>query len=124
MNSDKRIEKLASFGFNTDAALERFIGDSELYLLCLTSFLEDKNYAVLLESSVTQNREREFAAAHTLKGVSGNLGMTALYEAVCVLLEELRVNRYHDLPIMYRTLSQAYDAARAAIIAVGAEEEA
>ena len=31
-----------------------------------------------------------FEAAHTLKGVTGNMGLTPLYDAVCTIVEPLR----------------------------------
>ena len=34
-----------------------------------------------------------FEAAHTLKGVTGNMGLTPLYDAVCTIVEPLRTGR-------------------------------
>lgn len=60
--------------------IERFIG----------KFLEDKSYYVLCEQMKCGNRKEAFLAAHTLKGVSANLGFTALERSSSKLTEELR----------------------------------
>ncbi len=44
-----------------------------------------------------------FEAAHTLKGVAGNLGLTPLYEAVCAIVEPLRSRAGADYRSMYRS---------------------
>lgn len=60
--------------------VERFIG----------KFLEDKTFETLCDGIKAGNRDEAFASAHTLKGVSGNLAFTALYEASSRLTEALR----------------------------------
>ena len=53
-------------------------------------FLEDKSFETLKGSIAAGDRAAAFSAAHTLKGVSGNVGLTALYEASSALTEALR----------------------------------
>lgn len=60
--------------------VERFIG----------KFLEDQTFETLCRKMEEGNRNDAFVAVHTLKGVSGNLAFTALFEASSRLTEELR----------------------------------
>lgn len=53
-------------------------------------FLADDSYALLEESMASGNYSEAFRAAHTLKGVSLNLGFTKLYEVSDVMTEALR----------------------------------
>lgn len=56
----------------------------------ISKFLEDKTFETLCNGMEAGNRNEAFAAAHTLKGVSGNLAFTALFEASSLLTETLR----------------------------------
>ena len=50
-----------------------------------------------------------FQAAHTLKGVSGNLGLTPLYEAVCDIVEPLRHGeKRSDYPAMLEKIEEEF----------------
>lgn len=53
-------------------------------------FLNDTTYAKLLEAVENENIEESFRMAHTLKGVSGNLGFYKLANAASELCEQLR----------------------------------
>jgi hypothetical protein len=41
-------EKLAEQGIDVDDALNRFMGNEDLYVKCLGQFLEDENYPKLI----------------------------------------------------------------------------
>lgn len=53
-------------------------------------FLADDSYALLEESMAIGNYSEAFRAAHTLKGVSLNLGFTKLFEVSDEMTEALR----------------------------------
>lgn len=53
-------------------------------------FLADDSYALLAESMSVGNYNDAFRAAHTLKGVSLNLGFTQLYKVSDDMTEALR----------------------------------
>ncbi len=44
----------------------------------------------LLAAGETMDAQKIFETAHAVKGVCGNLALTGLYEAACVLSEEFR----------------------------------
>ena len=56
----------------------------------MEKFLQDKSYGDLSASMKNADRKGPFLAAHTLKGVSANLGFTALWKSSSALCEELR----------------------------------
>ena len=64
----------------SDKMIERFVG----------MFLNDPSYDGLKEAMENVNREEAFRYAHTLKGVSGNLSFTKLFEVSNELTEILR----------------------------------
>lgn len=86
----KTEEVLKSFGVDYAATMSRFMGNQEMYLRLLNRFPEDNNTELLGKALEQGDKEAAFAAAHTLKGVAGNLGLTALYDAASVIVEPLR----------------------------------
>ena len=69
--------------FDAEFALSQFSGNQELLEKILIKFVEQNhNFAEQLNLSL-QNQDMETAKrlVHTLKGVSGNLGMRALHQA-------------------------------------------
>lgn len=64
----------------TDERVKKFLG----------MFLRDENYGRLCTAMEEQNYEQAFMEAHTLKGVSQNLALTALGREASNLTELLR----------------------------------
>ena len=80
MDSSRKAA-LTEAGINVDDALERFMGNEMLLERFWKKFGTDKSFADLLDSVSRGDRETALRAAHTLKGVSGSLGFTALQHA-------------------------------------------
>ena len=81
---------LTGAGIQVDEALERLMGSEALLERLLGKFLEDRNLAELTAALAEDRREDAFRAAHTLKGVCGNLSMTRLEALVSQMVELLR----------------------------------
>ena len=56
----------------------------------MLKFVDDGSYQLLLDSMASQNYEDAFRAAHTIKGVCQNLGLTRLLNSSSQLSEALR----------------------------------
>lgn len=83
-------QKLIENGADVEGTLHRFMGNEALFSKFLLKFRDDKNYAGLEESLEQENYEEAFKYAHTLKGVSANLGLNPVCVPVSVLTELLR----------------------------------
>lgn len=90
MGAHELYQRLLEYGADEAGIQERFIGDEELYQLCIEKFRADERFSILENALAAKNCEAAFEAAHFLKGTSGNLGLTPFYEAVCALVEVLR----------------------------------
>lgn len=77
-------------GNDYDAALNRTAGDEELFVSLLDMFLNDRHWNDLVEAMQCEDAQPAFAAAHSLKGSTGMLGMTGLHNAMRPLTEALR----------------------------------
>ncbi len=100
------------YGADYQATMERFLGNSAMYLKILEMLFLDDNLEKLADSIEKNNLTDAFAAAHTLKGVAGNLGLTPLYHAVCAIVEPLRAGEpREDYPAMCETIRSEFQRA-------------
>ncbi len=89
--NEKCKSELQKNGADVKSALRSFMGKEEMYEKYLVKFLaEDPNYDNLMSSLESKNYEEAFRCAHTLKGVSVNLGLLPLYKEASELTEALR----------------------------------
>lgn len=72
------------------SAAEKRLMREALVKKFITKFLDDGSYAQLCCAMQEGQREEAFRAAHTLKGVCGNLGFDRLYHSASRLTELLR----------------------------------
>lgn len=82
--------KLIENGADVENTLKRFMGNEAIYEKFLKKFMDNSNYSGLAESIQAKDYEEAFKCAHTLKGVSANLGLDPIYKAASELTEEVR----------------------------------
>ena len=87
------------------AAVERF----------LRMFAGDDTFAMLQAAMSAGDVQRAFRAAHTLKGLTANLGLTRLWQTSSDLTEALRGGDMQRASALYPETAAAYRQACAAI---------
>ncbi len=96
MNYTQLIEALKEQGIDTEHAVERFMGNQSLYL----SFIQRLPTFINCEkirSTLEQGDEDEFyMAVHSLDGVSGNLGLTTIFECCNAILVEFHSSKFKN----------------------------
>ena len=97
----KLIDKLGAYGADLAGIEDRFAGDDDLYIMCIGILFEDENLALLGKSIEKKDYNTAFEAAHALKGVTANLGLSPLFHAVSAVVEALRSNTYENLEEQY-----------------------
>ena len=75
---------------DVESALRLIRGNKKLYHRMLGMFLASEDYLALEESLAAGDNERSAHLAHSIKGVTGNLSMTPLFEVSMQLMLELR----------------------------------
>lgn len=106
-------ETFETYGGDYRETLDRFLGDESLYLRILDMLFQDKNLDALRASLQSGDLAAAFEAAHTLKGVTGNLGLAPLYEAVCHVVEPLRAGEQRgDYGALCRAVEEEFERAR------------
>lgn len=88
--TEEKKQKLQAAGVDLKGSLERFMNNEALYERFLGKFAADPNYQKLKEAMAAGDREQAEIAAHTIKGVAGNLGFTRLGALADQIVQRLR----------------------------------
>lgn len=103
-------KKFEAYGGNYSDTMGRFLGSEAMYLRFLNMLLQDESLQQLGDALKIGDMECAFAAAHTLKGVVGNMGLTPLYQAVCTIVEPLRAKeRRGDYAVLYQKIQMEFE---------------
>ena len=111
-------ECYVKIGGDYNDILHRFMNENMVRKFVL-KFPQDNNMALFEESWAKKDYETAFRAMHTLKGVSVNLGFTALYNVSSALTEKLRSQEYDNLDGLIADVKKQYDIVIEAIAALG-----
>ena len=102
-------ELFEAYGADYQDTMSRFMGNETMYLKFLKMLFQDDNLRKLVEAIDSGNLEAAFDAAHTLKGVVGNMGLTPLYKAVCDIVQPLRAREEReDYPLLYQAIQKEF----------------
>lgn len=104
-----KIEQLQAFGANTAEGLSRCLGNADFYLRLVSMACAEESFTRLEQAVAEGDLQRAFDAAHSLKGVLGNLALTPLYEPVVEITELLRTRAEADYGALVRALLQKRD---------------
>lgn len=89
--------ELCAAGVDVDGTLNRFMNNEALLTKFLKKFIADQNMAALRKAIAARNYQEVLPAAHTLKGVCGNLGFTALYDIFSKMCQACRSEQFDGL---------------------------
>jgi hypothetical protein len=103
------LKELNNNGCDVKGALDRVLGDEELYIICLRKFVADDSFENLGKFIEEKNIEKAFNESHTLKGVAGNLGIIPLYELLVIIVEKLRNNSLIGVYGDYKKMMKSYN---------------
>ena len=81
----------AAMGGDLETVRKRLMTDERIEKFAKI-FLQDESMQNLEKALEAGDMAEAFRAAHTLKGVSRDLGFTPLYDAACVMSDALRPN--------------------------------
>lgn len=99
LNVDKNA--MQTIGIDYNEGVKRFSGNAAIYEKFLLKFLDDTTFEELDQAMQNRDYGTAFSAAHTLKGVTGNLSMNRLYEELVAFVEMLRNSTDLESAIAY-----------------------
>ena len=91
------IDALRAFGADTAAGLGRCMNNEAFYLRLVGMALSDGSFDRLSAAVAAGDGKAAFEAAHSLKGVLGNLSLTPLLEPASAITELLRADGAADV---------------------------
>lgn len=107
------LNELRERGCDVDGALARFLNKEDFYTKCYKKFLDDPAFAGLDEALKQKDADAAFRHAHTLKGLTANMGLTPLHDLVVRIVEPLRGGLYSDeLLEIYNTMMKEIEVYR------------
>ena len=98
------IDILKDYGANVDEGLSRCLGKEDFYLKLVKMALEDGSFDRLQKAVAEGNLTDAFEAAHSLKGVLGNLALTPIYNPTVEITELLRAGTEMDYDPLVQTI--------------------
>lgn len=110
-----RRQRLMDAGLDLNSALDRFMNNEALLERFLAKFPADPNHDRLTAAIAAGDKEGALTAAHTLKGVCGNLSMTALFELLTRQVAAFRADDWEGAVAMMPELDRMYNGLCAAI---------
>jgi type II secretory pathway predicted ATPase ExeA len=84
------VNELNDLGVDTDGALKRFMNNVGLYERMLKKFVVTAPGLEVLSYIEAGDIDKSIENSHTLKGITGNLSLTPLYEAYTDIVALLR----------------------------------
>lgn len=110
MTTEIRQEFCLISGADWEETLNRFMNNEDLYVKILSKFPDDLSLDNLKKKMKEGDLSASFTYAHTLKGLTGNLGLTRLFQTASLLTEELRSNSIVNAPALMENLTAQYEA--------------
>ncbi|MDR1178959.1 MAG: Hpt domain-containing protein [Spirochaetales bacterium] len=85
--------------------LGRVRGNAVIYKKMLGMFLDSKEFAAFDEALAAGDYQKAADVAHAIKGLTGNLALTPLFEESTSLMNQLRGGAYEEATLQnYRTI--------------------
>ena len=87
---EKFRKQLEENGADVEGTLKRFMGNEALYMKFIMKFLDDKNFEGIKSNLEKNDFEGAYVSAHTLKGVTANLGLNPVYGVATQISDMLK----------------------------------
>lgn len=120
--NQKLKRRLTETGIHVDEAIERMLGHEDFYLQLLKKFTSDKNYNKLQQALRNSDFDAAFQAAHTLKGLSGDLSITVLFIPLTEITNALRNRNIAQALTYMQSFSALYNSVITTIESIPLDE--
>lgn len=103
------ISALSSYGIDYTDAMDRMDNNAELYKKLALKYLDNSCLADLIAALETKDYDEGYKAAHSLKGVAGNLSFSTLFDAASAMSAALYQGEYQAAEGMLEDVKAAND---------------
>lgn len=101
-------EAFEQLNLDYNELLSRFFEDEQLVTRFLKKFPADKSFEQLCKAKEAQDYKQMEVAAHTLKGIAGNLGLQSLFEPAQALVTAIRNGQQEKAPELLEKIETTY----------------
>ena len=105
---EKLFTSLAELGVDTDGTISRFVGNEDIYAKFLTGYIAEERMPDIYKALAEKNTDELIMKTHKLKGVSGNLGMTEIYDLAEEAISLLRSGTYDGVEELLKRTEAVY----------------
>lgn len=109
MATDWLLQLAGITNMDVDKTLDRFLNNEKLFLKFLLKFQNDQTFESLKSTLASGDAQAAFVHAHTLKGMTGNLGFDNLYQPLTNLTEMLRAGEVKKAVESMAGLTRKYE---------------
>ena len=85
------LNELKAWGCDTDSVMPHFSHKEDFYARCFKKFVVDPALEALGKALADKDADAAFRQAHTLKGLTENMGLTPLSAILSRIVEPLRL---------------------------------
>jgi histidine phosphotransfer protein HptB len=103
------LNKLKENGVDVEKTVARFCGNADLFEKFILKFPSDGDFALIKPAFDKKDYLEALNTTHTLKGVSGNLGLTRLYTACSNTVALIRAQKYQEASDSYPEIEASYN---------------
>lgn len=97
-------------GADYDTTLKRFAGNKKILEKFFRKYPSDPSFAMLVTALNAKQFDDVEHAAHTLKGVSANLGLTAISELAAQIVNMVRSRQIDGIDAVFKKLEEKQNA--------------
>ncbi len=105
----ERIDALLKIDVDYEGAMRRFCSNDEMYEKFLLKFLSDPNYSKIRPAFEDGKLDDALIAAHTLKGVSANLGFNSIFRICAEIVDSIRADEPKKAMELLPELDREYE---------------
>ncbi|MBP1559886.1 MAG: Hpt domain-containing protein [Oscillospiraceae bacterium] len=106
---NKLFAELKNHGVDVEGTLSRFVDNDELYMKFLLRYPDEDRLTPIKNAIAAKDYEALLSAAHKLKGVSANLGMTDLAAKAAKIVTKVREEQYEGFEADFAEAEKEYN---------------
>lgn len=104
------VNDLTAYGADTEDGMKRCLNNEGFYIRMVKMIPGDPNFQKLYDSIDANDLDAAFEAAHALKGSTGNLALSPIFDPVCEITELLRSRTQMDYTPLVTKIREGRDA--------------
>lgn len=110
MISKEFCEEMEAVGLNVPDMIEHFMDSESMFMKYLYKFFDSADGVVMELTSAAEKEDYSamLFAAHSLKGLAGNIGLNGVYLPAKKLVDEIRAGDHSECAADFRKLQECY----------------